>query len=297
VPRREVQAAQIEEQRLATDLRSLDFASVLAAAAERRPSRAARGPCPICGGAFGPVLDAVELLRGRSLLTAHSAQAGVLELRQISSTRHGDDLDALPPMDAIAIFEALAKAESFLLANGDESFPETAPGRRGWVTIEKHRRPRRHGFQTIRLHASEPRCIESEREFAARHGAGRASALETRNPPELLLGEFRGGVAAAVPAGARRALETTIWLRPGAKGCLSELSGNQRWGLAQALREVTGALRLELAVRGLPERYSWRLVAGPGLEPRLRIVTPRDTQVSDGPREWVERLRAHIGIE
>ena len=295
---REVEKAFLEEQRLASDLKTLDFATVHAAAAERRPAPApGSGPCRTCHGGFGPVLDAVELVRGQAFLTAHAAAGDVLELRQFSSTIHRDDLDTVPPMDAIALFEQLAKAESFLLASGDSRIPETGPGRRGWVTIEKRRRPRAHGFQTIRLHAREPKSVARERVFMAKHGAGRPSHLETKNPPELLVGEFRGGLAAAVPAQPQRAFDMIIWFRPGATGVLSELTGNQRWGLAQAVREITGALRLELAVRGLPERYSWRLVAGTGLEPYVRIVTPPEVEVGDGPREWVEQMRSHIGVE
>jgi hypothetical protein len=297
VPPREIAAALIEEQRLARDLKNVDFATVQAAAAERNPARDRASPCSICGGSFGPVLDTLDLLRGKSLLTAHAVVDGVVELRQISSTRHRDDLDTVPPMDAIALFEAFAKAESFLLASGDSRFPQTGPDRRGWVTITKRRRARGHGFQSIRLHAAEPPSIARERAFIAKHGAGRPSLLETRNPTELLIGEFRGGLAAAVPADARRAFETVIWFRPSTTGVLSDLTGNQRWGLAQAVREVTGALRLELAVRGLPERYSWRFVGGPGLEPYLHVVTPRELEVSDGAREWVDRLRSHIGVE
>jgi hypothetical protein len=302
--RREIDAATISEQRLARDLASIDFASVAAAAAERRPlERALGGPCPVCHGAFGPVLDATELVRGQTLLTAHSFADGVLELRQISSTRHGDDLDAVPPMDAITLFENLSKAQSFLLLGGDARFPESgrAPDggttRRGWITITKKRRARGHGFQSIRLHPSEPESVARERAFVARHGAGRPSVLETRNPGELLIGEFRGGLAAAVPEGPTRAFETIVWFRPSATGLLCDLTGNQRWGLAQALREVTGALMLELSVRGLPERYAWRWIEGPGLEPFLRIVTPKTTIVRDEPKEWVEKLRAHIGVE
>lgn len=294
---REIDPVLLEEQRLARDLASVDFATVHAAAAERPAARRAAAPCPICRGSFGPVIDAVDLLKGQAILTAHAVVDGVLELRQLSSTRHRDDLDSVPPMDAIAIFEGIAKAEAFLLACGDPRFPETGAGRRGWVTVAKRRHARGHGFQSIRLHASEPPAVARERAFIARHGAGRPSALETRNPPELLVGEFRGGLAAAVPADARRAFETVIWFRPGATGWISELTGNQRWGLAQAVREITGALRLELAVRGLPERYRWRMVAGPRIEPYLRLVTPAGTNVTDGPRDWVGQLRTHIGVE
>ena len=295
--KREIAAPLVEEQRLARDLKTVDFATVLAAASERQPARERASPCSICGGSFGPVLDTLDLLKGRSLLTAHTASEGVLELRQISSTRHRDDLDTVPPMDAIALFEQLAKAESFLLASGDSRFPQTAAGRRGWVTIEKQRRSRGHGFQSIRLHATEPASLVRERAFIAKHGAGRPSVLETRNPTDLLIGEFRGGLAAAVPADAKRAFESVIWFRPSTTGVLCDLTGNQRWGLAQAVREVTGALRLELAVRGLPERYAWRFVGGPGVEPYLHLVTPRELLVPDGAREWVERLRSHIGVE
>ncbi len=295
--RREVDVALLEEQRLARDLKAIDFASVMAAAAERRPARRGPGPCPTCHGSFGPVVEAVELVRGQSFVTAHAVVDGELELRQFSSTIHQDDLDTVPPMDAIALFEVLSKAESFLLSSGDPRFPETAAGRRGWVTIEKLRRAHGHGYQSIRLHAQEPKCVARERVFAARHGAGRASVMETCNSAELLVGEFRGGLAAAVPGDPRRAFETLVWFRPSATGLLCDLTGNQRWGLAQALRELTGALRLELSVRGLPERYAWRLIAGPGLEPYVQIVAPRSVEVSDGPREWVERLRSHIGVE
>jgi hypothetical protein len=294
---REVDSAFLEEQRLARDLAALDFATVLAAAAERTPPPDRGGACAICRGSFGPVLDSVDLLKGRCFLTAQSAREDMVELRQVTSTRHRDDLDTVPPMDAIAVFEAMAKAEAFLLANGDPRFPETGPKRRGWVTLEKNRRPRRHGLQTLRLRATEPPWLARERAAIARHGAGRPSALETRNPTELLLGEFRGGLAAAVPADPRRAFEIVIWFRPSTTGVLTDLTGNQRWGLAQAVREVTGALRLELSVRGLPERYAWRFVGGPGIEPYLHVVTPRGTIVHDAPTAWVERLRAHIGVE
>jgi hypothetical protein len=297
---REVDAAALEEQRLARDLAALDFATVHAAAAERSPARPARiasRPCPICRGAFGPVLDTVDLMSGSTFLTAHAVEQGELELLQVTSTRHRDDLDTVPPMDAIAVFEALSKAEGFLLGSGDSRFPETGPNRRGWVTIEKQRRPRRHGTQLLRLHATEPAIVARERAAIARHGGGLPSQLETRNPAELLLGEFRGGLAAAVPAQPRRAFEIVIWFRPGATGVLADLSGNQRWGLAQAVREVTGALKLELSVRGLPERYAWRFVGGAGLEPWLEIVTPRGTAVADRPQDWVARLKNHIGVE
>src|SRR5262245_19690238 len=103
---REVDVAFLEERRLDRDLKTIDFASVWAAAAERSPVavRERGGPCPVCHGGFGPVLDAVELIRGSAFLCAHSIDGDVLELRQFSSSRHGDDLDSVPPMDAIAIF-------------------------------------------------------------------------------------------------------------------------------------------------------------------------------------------------
>ncbi len=285
------------EQRLAHDLKTLDFASVLAAAAERRPGTPARGDCALCRGAFCPVVDVVDLVRGQALLTAHRVDGDALELRQVTSTLHADDTDTLPPMDAISIVEQLAKAESFLLSSGDSRWPESRTGRRGWVEIGKRRRSRGHGFQTIRLLAGEPKRVQRDREFARRHGGGRPSVLETSNPPELLVGEFRGGLAAALVAEPRRAFETILYCRPSATGLLSDLSGNQRWGLAQALRELTGALKLELSVRGLPVRYAWRLHAGEGIEPYVRIAAHRSIAVGDGPREWVERLKSHIGVE
>ncbi|HET6164929.1 MAG TPA: hypothetical protein VFG37_14765 [Planctomycetota bacterium] len=297
MPRRKIAPEIVAEQRLAHDLKTLDFASVLAAASERQPGEPGRGDCPLCRGAFGPVLDAVDLVRGTVLLTAHRVDGDTLELRQITSTIHVDDTDTLPPMDAISVIEQLSKAESFLLSSGDPRWPETRAGRRGWVAIGKQRRARGHGFQTIRLLASEPKHVLRDREFTNRHGGGRPSVLETTNPPELLVGEFRGGLAAQLVAEPRRAFETILYCRPSATGLLSDLSGNQRWGLAQALRELTGALKLELSVRGLPVRYSWRLHAGEGLEPYVRIAAHRSISVADGPREWVERLKSHIGVE
>lgn len=297
MPLRQIPAARIAEQRLAHDLKALDFATVLAAATERSPGAPKRGPCSICRGAFGPVLDVVELVRGQSLLTAQRVAGDTLELRQITSTIHRDATDSVPPMDAIALVEALAKAESFLLSSGDARWPETRAGRRGWVTIESRRRVRGHPYQTIRLHANEPRSVARMREFAKRHGAGLPSLLETRNPGELLVGEFRGGLAAQVPERPRRAFETILYCRPGATGLLCDLSGNQRWGIAQALREITGALSLELAVRGLPVRYSWRVHAAEGLEPYVRIAAHRSIAVGDAPRDWVERLKDHMGVE
>lgn len=295
--RRRIDPALLAEQRLADHLATVDFATVLAAAAERPRTAAQGGACRWCAGRFGPVIDTTELVRGRSFLTAHAVVDGALVLKQVSSTRHRDDFDSVPPMDAIALFEALARAEAFLAACADPAWPEIAPGRRGHVAIAKRRGARSHGTQSITLHREPPRWLLREREFVARHGAGSASFLELKNPPELLVGEFRGGLAAAVPAAPKRAFEMVIWCRPGATGALADLSGNQRWGLAQAVRELTGALRLELAVRGLPEVYGWRLVAGPGIEPHVRIVTPRTTVVRDEPSQWVERLREHIGVE
>ncbi len=295
-PRR-IDPALVAEQRLADRLQAVDFATVRAAAAERPARIPSGGPCRWCAGRFGPVIDTTELVRGRSFLAVHGLRGPDLVLKQVSSTRHGDDLDSVPPMDAIALFEALARAESFLASCGDPAWPEVAPGRRGHIAICKRRGANRHGTQTITLHRDPPAWLLRERAFAARHGVGRASWLETRNPPELLVGEFRGGLVAAVPAAPKRAFETVIWCRPGATGALADLSGNQRWGLAQAVRELTGALRLELSVRGLSESYGWRLVAGPGIEPHVRIVTPRATVVRDGPAEWVDRLRRHIGVE
>ena len=295
--RRRIDPALLAEQRLADSLQSLDFVTVLNAAAERPRTVARGGACRWCAGRFGPVLDTTELVRGRSFLTAHAVVDGTLVLKQVTSTDHRDDLDSVPPMDAIALFEGMARAEAFLAACGDSRWPETAPGRRGHVAIAKRRRPGGHGTQTIALYSREPQWLLRERAFVARHGVGTASALETRNPVELLVGEFRGGLAAAVPAATTRAFEVVIWFRPGAIGALADLSGNQRWGLAQAVREITGALRLELAVRGLKEDYGWRLVAGPGIEPHLRIATPRTTTVHDGPAEWVGKLRSHIGVE
>jgi hypothetical protein len=294
---RQIPAALVAEQRLARDLKALDFATVLAAASERSPGAPRRGPCSICRGAFGPVLDVVELVRGQSLLTAHRVRGDTLELRQITSTIHRDATDTVPPMDAIALVEALAKAESFLLSSGDARWPETRAGRRGWVTIESRHRAKGHSFQTLRLHATEPRSVARMREFTKRHGAGLPSLLETGNPAELVVGEFRGGLAAQMPQRPRRAFETILYCRPGATGLLCDLSGNQRWGIAQALREITGALNLELAVRALPVRYSWRLYAGEGLEPYVRIAAHRSIAVDDAPREWVGRLKDHMGVE
>jgi len=294
---RQIPAALVAEQRLAHDLKALDFATVLAAAGERTPGAPQRGPCAICRGAFGPILDVVELVRGQSLLTAHRVDGDTLELRQITSTIHRDATDSVPPMDAIALIEALAKAEGFLLSSGDPRWPETRHGRRGWVTIESHHRAKGHPFQTVRLHAQEPRRVARARAFTQRHGAGLPSVLETANPAELVVGEFRGGLAAQMPVAPRRAFETILYCRPGATGLLSDLSGNQRWGIAQALREITGALSLELAVRGLPVRYAWRLHAGEGLEPYIRIAAHRSIAVADTPRDWVERLKNHMGVE
>jgi hypothetical protein len=294
---RRIDPALVAEQRLADRLQALDFATVRAAAAERTVTASRGSTCRWCAGRFGPVIDTTELVRGRSFLAVHGLRGPDLVLKQVSSTRHRDDLDSVPPMDAIALFEALARAEAFLASSGDPAWPEVAPGRRGHVAICKRRNARTHGTQTITLHRDPPAWLVRERQFVARHGVGRASFLETRNPAELLVGEFRGGLVAAVPAAPLRAFETVIWCRPGATGSLADLSGNQRWGLAQAVREITGALRLELAVRGLPEVYGWRLVAGPGIEPYVRIVTPRSTVARDGPAEWVDRLRRHIGVE
>jgi hypothetical protein len=243
------------------------------------------------------VLDVVELVRGQSLLTAHQVVGDTLELRQITSTLHRDATDSVPPMDAIALIEAMAKAESFLLSSGDARWPETRDGRRGWVTIECHHRAKGHGFQTIRLHAQEPARVARARAYTKKHGAGLPAVLETRNPADLVVGEFRGGLAAQVPELPRRAFETILYCRPGATGLLSDLSGNQRWGIAQALREITGALSLELAVRGLPVRYTWRLHAGEGLEPYIRIAAHNKITVADTPRDWVERLKNHMGVE
>ena len=289
--------ALLAEQRLASNLAATDFATVYAAAAERPLTQVRAGPCRICSGRFGPVIDMTELFRGTCFLTAHGLRDDALVLKQVTSTTHRADLDSVPPMDAITIFEALARAESFLASCGDERFPETAPGRRGHVAIAKRRHQGGHGTQSITLHARAPKWLLREREFIARHGAGLPSFLETRTPPGLLVGEFRGGLAAAVATAPKRAFELYIWCRPGATGALSDLSGNQRWGMAQAIRELTGALRLELAVRGLPATYGWRLVAGAGIEPYVRLVTPHSLVVADGPSDWVERLRAHIGVE
>jgi hypothetical protein len=299
---RQVDAAVVAEQRLARGLAQIDFASVFAAAAERapaepRPDANGHVGCPICRGHFGPVVDSTELMKGVTFLTANQVVGDELELVQVSSTRHRDDLDSVPPMDAIAIFDALVKTEEYLLASGDPRFPESGPKRRGWVVVSKRRRAHGHGRQSIWLRASEPLAVARERELVAKNGGGTPSLLETRNPAELLIGEFRGGLAAAVPREPRCAFETVIHCRPSATGCLSDLNGNQRWGLAQAIREITGALRLELSVRGLPERYGWQVVAAVGIEPYVRIVTPRTTVVSDAPREWVEKLREHIGVE
>lgn len=295
-PRR-VEPALLAEQRLASTLAAIDFAAVWAAAAERPLSQSRGGPCRICSGRFGPVIDTTELFRGTCFLTAHGLRGDALVLKQVTSTKHREDLDSVPPMDAITVFEALARAESFLASSGDERFPETSPGRRGHVSIAKRHHDGGHGTQSLTLHATAPKWLLREREFVARHGAGLPSFLETRTPAELLVGEFRGGLAAAVATAPQRAFELYIWCRPGATGALSDLSGNQRWGLAQAIRELTGALRLELAVRGLPADYGWRLVAGAGIEPYVRLVTPRTLQVADGPRDWVEKLRSHIGVE
>lgn len=296
-----IDPAVLAEQRLASDLTTLDFATVFQTAAERTPAggrpHVKLESCRMCGGSIGPVIDSTELFQGVTFVTAHAVERGTLELRQISSSRHRDDLDTVPPMDAITIFERLSKVERFLLSSGDSRFPETGEGRRGHVTITKSRAGGGHGFQRLRLHAAEPPTVVRERARVARHGAGLPALLETRSPKELLVGEFRGGVAAAMPANPRRAFETIVYLRPSGTGLLCDLTGNQRWGLAQAMREITGALRLELSVRGLPVRYSWRFVAGAGLEPYLRIVAPRDVTVHDGPAEWVGRLRAHIGVE
>jgi hypothetical protein len=294
---REIEPALIEELLLARDLASLDFRTVRAAAEERGAAARDASGCAICRGSFGPVLEQVELLRGRSFLTADRVRDGALELLHVSSSRHRDDLDSVPPMDAITIFEMLAKAEAFLLSSGDPRFAESGPGRRGWVSIEKRRRAGRHGRQLLRLLPSEPKAVARERRRIARHGGGWPSQLETRNPPELLLGEFRGGLAAAVPAEPSRPFSIVIYARPGATGTLSDLSGNQRWGLAQAVREITGALRLELDARGLPVSFSWRIVAGTGIEPFVELGAPRSTRVDDGPREWTAVLRSHIGIE
>lgn len=294
---RKVDPALLAEQRLAENLGALDFATVLTAAVERPQAQARGGACRICAGRFGPVLDVSQLVRGASFVTADGVVDDALVLRQVSSTHHGDDFDTLPPMDAITLVESLARVDAFLSACGDERWPAHADGRRGHVAIAKRRHDRRHGSQLVTFHPREPRWLLRERAFVARHGVGYASWMETRSDETLLVGEFRGGLVAAVPPVPRRAFEVVIWFRPGATGSLADLSGNQRWGLAQAVREITGALRLELAVRGLPESYGWRLVAGPGLEPHLRIVTPRETVVADGPTDWVERLRSHIGVE
>ncbi len=295
--RRRVDPALLGEQRLASSLVALDFASVHAAAAERPRVIVRGGPCRICSGRFGPVIDTTELFRGTCFLTAHALIDGALVLKQVTSTKHREDLDSVPPMDAITVIEALARAESFLATCGDDRFPESSPGRRGYVSIAKRHREGAHGTQMLTLHPQPPPWLLREREFVARYGAGRPSVLETKTPAELMVGEFRGGLAAAMPAAPRRAFEMFIWFRPGATGALSDLSGNQRWGVAQAIRELTGALRLELAVRGLPADYGWRLVAGADIEPYVHILTPKTLEVVDGPSEWVERLRAHIGVE
>jgi len=284
------------EHRMARDLRELSFDLVRDAAAARPRVIRRQAGCRTCLGLSGPVLDMADLLRGRTFTVASSLRDGVLELRQYSSTRHGDDLDTVPPMDAITILDRMAKAEEFLLRHAPGDHETVGTGLRGHVTIAKRRVARRHGYQRLRLHPTAPAVVQRDRAFLRRHGASRAALLELDNPAALTLGEFRGGLVAVIPERPRRAFEIVLYFRPAAQGTLHGLEGNQRWGLAQALRELTGALRLELVRRGLPEDHRWCLHGGPGADLWVGLSASRAGTPGDGPRDWCHALRSHLGL-
>ena len=100
-----------------------------------------------------------------------------------------------------------------------------------------------------------------------------------------------------MPENPRHPFETVIYFRPSATGFLHEITGDQRWGLAQAIREVTGALRLELCLRGLPETYRWALHCGHEQDVFVRLIAECAVPLDDGPREWTEALREHMGMQ
>jgi len=277
--------ALLEEHTLASDLRDVAFADLVEAAAAHR------------GGFPGPVVDVAELLRGKTFLVADGFRDGLLSLRQYTSTFEEDDLDSVPPMDAVTVFERIRKAEEYLTAQADERFGERRDGRRGYLDVSKSKRAGEPGTQSLRFSSSPSPAQLEDHDYERREGGSVPGRLETETPAELALGEFRGGLTAAIPGVPSCAFDTILYLRPSARGRLCDLTGDQRWGLAQAVREVTGALRLELTVRGHGEEYDWHLHAGPEQDVYLRVTTPAAVQVEDGPAQWAAKLRESLGLE
>ena len=280
----------LEEHLLSRDIREVSLADIRQAAAERPQVLQRRGGCRSCHGLSGPILDVGDLFQGKTLLTAHACNEDFLEIHQITSTIHSEDLDSIPPMDAIYVIERLAKLEEYLLTQAAKA------GQTGFITIAKRRRQRQHGYQRIRFHHRVPSLIQRDRQYREQHGGSLAELLELNSTPELTLGEFRGGLAAVIPAPPRRPLEIVLFFRPSAAGHLYQLSGDQRWGIAQAIREISGAMKLELCLRGQQESYRWALHAGDGPDTFVRFWADKTDPLNDGPEQWADAMREHLGL-
>ncbi len=294
---RELALAALEEHKLAEDIREVTFAQIWKTASEVRERPRVPG-CSACLGRVGCVIDVGDLGegKGRTFTAIRGLKGDILELKQYTTTIHREDLDTIPPMDAIAVFDRISKVEDYLTTRAPSSVPESEAGRRGHLLVSKHRRQLRHGAQLLRFFPTLPPLLSRDRKLRERLSGSYPAFLETHNDPALQIGEFRGGVVAVFPRG-RRPFEIVLYFRPAMKGRLCQWGGNQRWGMAQAIREVTGALRLELCVRGQPLDYRWWIHAAPGEEAFVRIVPSALVRVSDPQERWAELFRSHVGLE
>ncbi len=284
----------LREQAHSDDLRTVPFETLASLASSSRLRSSA--DCSLCNAQSGAILDQGDLLGGKTLTVLETANDQGIELRQYTSTDHDEDMDTVPPMDAITVMERISKVEQYLLEEASDHYPPTADGLRGWVTIRKHKRVGRHGFQQVRLQSSEPPWLERERHWRQHNGGSRPARLEVAATAETTVGEFRGGVTALLDPSSPRALEVVLFFRPSCSGWLHQVPGDQRWGMAQAIREVTGALRLELSLRGYPEAYTWVLHAGQNEELFVRLFVSHRVSREGGHESWVRALKDHLGL-
>ena len=282
---------------LAEDLRTLDPASVPIPVHTPEPVPGDLPParCAVCAGRVGVIVDHAALAQGDTFTVLAARGADCIEAWQFSSTDHEMPFHALLPLDAVCVLERAAKCAEWLAHHARALF-QVDPAQT-WLTVSRRRGPGGHDGLRIRLWSREPTVHRRERERTATAGGSRAQHLEIAGNEDHLLGEFRGGLVASIAEPASRSLETLIWFRPSARGELFRWNGDQRWGMAQALREVSGAIALELHRRRLPIRFQWTLHGARDADAYAHLVTPASTRVSDSPQTWASLLRAHLGLE
>lgn len=196
-------------------------------------------------------------------------EAQGVHLVQWSARRHDGGLPGASRDTACAIFEQLARAESWLLHHAPRSYPSTGMGHRGHVGLIKNRGRKvggsvAHDHQQVLLGAlpfAEPRRTK-----------GLGDELMRRTPRSLMVENVDGLATTLVPSFMRRPLHAFVVPHaPTTVGWLHHLADDLRDALAVAVARLTAAVDDLMAEDG--GEPAWNLVfhTGSGCDPLIEL--------------------------